>query len=73
MPIPQFEIVRYKDMGGFYVLVTWPDGDLTRIERRDKVPAFFTKNEAQHWIVAHRNEWLASAAAKMKLEYAYID
>lgn len=51
--MPKFEIKPLKDHSGFYVLVTWPEG------QAEHVNGFQSEAEADAWITNDTATWLA--------------
>ena len=50
---PAFEARPLKSASGWYVRVAWPNG------KREHVPGFVTKQEAQRWIEDKARVWLS--------------
>jgi hypothetical protein len=50
---PAFDVRPLKSASGWYVRVAWPDG------RRDHIPGFVTRQEAQQWIEVKASSWLS--------------
>jgi hypothetical protein len=50
---PAFEVRPLKSALGWYVRVAWPDG------KRDHIPGFITRQEAQRWIEVKAPAWLS--------------
>jgi hypothetical protein len=52
-PHPVFEVRPLKSASGWYVRVAWPNG------KRDHIPGFVTRQEAQRWIEGKSPAWLS--------------
>lgn len=51
---PAFEARRLMSASGWYVRVAWPNG------KRDHIPGFASKEEAQRWIKEKATAWLSA-------------
>jgi hypothetical protein len=57
---PAFEVRSLKSASGWYVRVAWPDG------KRDHIPGFTTRQEAQRWIEVKAPAWLSESCGAPK-------
>ncbi len=61
---PAFEARRLTSASGWYVRVAWLNG------RRDHIPGFASKQEAQRWIEEKATTWLRHTAQRPSLIFA---
>jgi hypothetical protein len=57
---PAFEVRSLKSASGWYVRVAWPDG------KREHIPGFITRREAQRWIDVKAPAWLSERCSAPK-------
>jgi hypothetical protein len=57
---PAFEARPLKSASGWYVRVAWPGG------KRDHIPGFVTKQEAERWIEVKASSWLSERRSAPK-------
>jgi hypothetical protein len=61
---PAFEARRLASASGWYVRVAWPNG------KREHIPGFASKEEAQRWIKEKATTWLSAQGSAPELHFA---
>jgi hypothetical protein len=60
--VPELELTPLKNGTGYFVLVTWPDG------QKEQVEGFSSEAAARTWIEKHSSDWLARHPKMKKRE-----